>query len=139
MGLTATPKRNDNVETYKEVREPVYIYSIQEGINGGFLTPFKVKRIQTTLDDYIYTSDDQLVEGEVEEGKLYTESDFNTIIEITAREAKRVQIYMDEANQKEKAIIFCAIQDHAATLRDLVNQTKKSQNPKYYVPLTANY
>lgn len=138
LGLTATPKRQDNVDTYKYFGEPVYIYSLKEGINDGFLTPFKVKRIQTTLDDYTYTSDDQIVEGEIVEGRTYTESDFNRIIEIKEREAKRVQIYMDEANQKEKAIIFCATQDHASAVRDLVNQYKTSTNPNYCVRVTAN-
>jgi len=138
LGLTATPKRKDNVDTYKYFGEPVYIYSLKEGINDGFLTPFKVKRIKTTLDDYIYTSDDQILEGEIEEGKTYGESDFNRIIEIKEREAKRVQIYMNEANQKEKAIIFCATQDHAAAVRDLVNQYKKSTDPNYCVRVTAN-
>ncbi|MEI8248206.1 MAG: DEAD/DEAH box helicase family protein [Lentisphaerota bacterium] len=138
LGLTATPKRQDNVDTYKYFGEPVYIYSLKEGINDGFLTPFKVKRIQTTLDDYIYTSDDQIIEGEIEEGKLYTETDFNRIIEIKAREAKRVQIFMDLINQKEKSIVFCATQDHAAAVRDLVNQDKQSKNPNYCVRVTAN-
>lgn len=138
LGLTATPKRVDNVDTYKYFGEPVYIYSLKEGINDGFLTPFKVKRISTTLDDYIYTSDDQIIEGEIEEGKIYKEADFNRIIEIKAREAKRVKIYMDDANQKEKAIIFCAIQDHAAAVRDLVNQYKTSKDPNYCVRVTAN-
>jgi type I restriction enzyme R subunit len=138
LGLTATPKRKDNVDTYKYFGEPVYVYSLKEGISDGFLTPFKVKRISTTLDDYIYTSDDQIIEGEIEEGKTYKEGDFNRIIEIKAREAKRVQIYMEEANQKEKAIIFCATQDHAAAVRDLVNQYKKSTNPDYCVRVTAN-
>jgi len=138
LGLTATPKRKDNVDTYKYFGDPVYIYSLKEGINDGFLTPFKVKRIKTTLDDYIYTSDDQIIEGEIEEGKLYKEPDFNKIIEIKEREAKRVQIYMNEANQNEKAIIFCATQDHAAAVRDLVNQYKKSKDPNYCVRVTAN-
>lgn len=138
LGLTATPKRKDNVDTYKYFGEPVYVYSLKDGINDGFLTPFKVKRIKTTLDDYIYTSDDQIIEGEIEEGKLYTEPDFNRIIEIKAREAKRVQLFMDDANQKEKAIIFCATQDHAAAVRDLVNQYKKSTDPNYCVRVTAN-
>jgi type I restriction enzyme R subunit len=138
LGLTATPKRADNVDTYKYFGEPVYIYSLKEGINDGFLTPFKVKRIQTTLDTYTYTSDDQIIEGEIEEGRRYTEPDFNKIIEIKAREAKRVQIYMEVANQKEKAIIFCATQDHAAAVRDLVNQYKKSTDPNYCVRVTAN-
>jgi type I restriction enzyme R subunit len=138
LGLTATPKRQDNIDTYKYFGEPVYIYSLKQGINDGFLTPFKVKRISTTLDDYIFTSDDQLIEGEIEEGKLYTEDDFNKIIEIKAREAKRVKIFMDDCNQNEKAIIFCATQEHAAAVRDLVNQYKNSTSPNYCVRVTAN-
>jgi len=138
LGLTATPKRKDNVDTYAYFGEPVYIYSLKEGINDGFLTPFKVKRIKTTLDDYIYTSDDDIIEGDIEEGKLYTEPDFNKIIEIKQREAKRVQIFMDEINQNEKSIVFCATQDHAAAVRDLVNQYKKNKYPNYCVRVTAN-
>ena len=138
LGLTATPKRKKNIDTYKYFGDPVYVYSLKEGINDGFLTPFKVKRVRTTLDDYVYTIDDQLVEGEIEQGRLYVESDFNKIIKIKEREAKRVRIYMDEADQNEKAIIFCATQNHAAAVRDLVNQYKKSKNPNYCVRVTAN-
>lgn len=138
LGLTATPKRRDNVDTYAYFGNPVYTYSLKEGINDGFLTPFKVKRIKTTLDDYIYTPDDSIIEGEVEEGRLYKEYDFNKIIEIKAREAKRVQIYMDEANPDDKTIIFCATQVHAATVRDLVNQYKKSKDANYCERVTAN-
>ncbi len=138
LGLTATPKRKDNVDTYKYFGEPVYTYSLKEGVNDGFLTPFKVKRIQTTLDDYIYTSDDHIVEGEVEEGKIYEEADFNRIIVIKEREAKRVQIVLDEINHDEKTIIFCATQDHAAAIRDLVNQYKTSKDSNYCVRVTAN-
>jgi type I restriction enzyme R subunit len=138
LGLTATPKRQDNVDTYRYFGEPVYIYSLKEGINDGFLTPFKVKRIKTTLDDYRYTSDDTIVEGEIEEGKLYEEKDFNRTIEIVEREAKRVNIFLDEVNQKEKALIFCANQGHAALIRDLVNQHARSKDPFYCVRVTAN-
>ncbi|SHJ06713.1 type I restriction enzyme, R subunit [Tangfeifania diversioriginum] len=138
LGLTATPKRDDNVDTYKYFGEPVYIYSLKEGINDGFLTPFKVKRIKTTLDDYRYTSDDTIVEGEIEEGKLYEEKDFNRTIEIVEREAKRVNIFLNEVIQNEKAIIFGANQGHAALLRDLVNQYAKSKDPFYCVRVTAN-
>lgn len=138
LGLTATPKRKDNVDTYKYFGEPVYVYSLKDGINDGFLTPFKVKRIKTTLDDYRYTSDDTIVEGEIEEGKLYEEKDFNRTIEIVEREAKRVNIFLDEANQNEKAIIFCANQGHAALIRDLVNQNARSKDPFYCVRVTAN-
>jgi type I restriction enzyme, R subunit len=138
LGLTATPKRKDNVDTYKYFGEPVYVYSLKEGINDGFLTPFKVKRVKTTLDDYVYVGDDKIVEGEIEEGKVYKESDFNRIIEIKAREARRVKIFMDDSAANEKAIIFCATQEHAALVRDLVNQNKKSKNPNYCVRVTAN-
>ena len=86
LGLTATPKRKDNVNTYKYFGEPVYIYSLKDGINDGFLTPFRVKEITTTLDEYVYTPDDTVVEGEVESGRRYTEKDFNRVIEIKARE-----------------------------------------------------
>lgn len=138
LGLTATPKRQDNADTYKYFGEPVYIYSLKDGINDGFLTPFKVKRVQTTLDDYMFTGDDEVISGEVEEGKLYKETDFNKLIEIKQREAFRVKLYMDDANQKQKAIIFCATQEHAGVVRDLVNQYKNSTDPNYCVRVTAN-
>jgi len=68
LGLTATPKRKDNVDTYRYFGEPVYIYSLKEGINDGLLTPFKVKRIKTTLDDYRYTSEENVT---IMYGKYY--------------------------------------------------------------------
>ncbi len=138
LGLTATPKRKDNVDTYAYFGDPVYIYSLKEGINDGFLTPFKVKQISTTLDEYVYTPDDTLIEGEVEAGKRYTETDFNKIIEIKEREAHRVKLFMDQINQKEKALVFCATQDHALAVRDLVNQMKTSKDPNYCQRVTAN-
>lgn len=138
LGLTATPKRHDNADTYRYFGDPVYIYSLKEGINDGFLTPFKVKRIKTTLDDYIYTSDDQIIEGDIEQGKRYVESDFNKIIEIKQRELKRVQIMLDNVDQSEKTIVFCANQAHAAAVRDLINQNKKSKDPNYCARVTAN-
>lgn len=138
LGLTATPKRDQNADTYKYFGDPVYIYSLKEGINDGFLTPFKVRRHQTTLDSYVYTSDDQVIEGEIEEGREYKESDFNRIIEIKEREQKRVKIFMDEINQTEKTIVFCATQEHAAAVRDLINQIKTNPNPDYCVRVTAN-
>lgn len=138
LGLTATPKRKGNADTYAYFGEPVYVYSLKDGINDGFLTPFKVKRIQTTLDEYVYTSDDTIVEGEIEEGKIYQEADFNKIIEIKAREANRVELFLSMINQNEKTIVFCATQEHAAAVRDLINQKCKNKNPFYCVRVTAN-
>lgn len=138
LGLTATPRREENADTYRYFGDPVYVYSLKDGINDGYLTPFKVKRIQTTLDDYIYTPDDRVIEGEIEEGRLYTEPDFNRIIEIKERETKRVKIFLDEVDQSEKSIVFCATQDHALAVRDLINQLKKSREPNYCCRVTAN-
>ena len=138
LGLTATPKRKDNIDTYAYFGEPVYIYSLREGINDGFLTPFKVKQISTTLDEYIYTPDDTLIEGEIEVGRRYEEEDFNKIIEIKEREAHRVKIFMEQINQNEKTLVFCATQIHALAVRDLINQMKTSTDPNYCQRVTAN-
>jgi type I restriction enzyme R subunit len=138
IGLTATPKRKENADTYKYFGNPVYIYSLKDGIEDGYLTPFKVKKITGTLDEYTYQPDDNVVEGEIEEGKTYTESDFNKIIEIKEREQKRVKVFMDLINQNEKTLVFCATQEHAAAIRDLINQYKKSKEPNYCVRVTAN-
>lgn len=138
LGLTATPKRTDNADTYDYFGEPVFTYSLKEGIQDGFLTPFKVKRIQTTIDEYIYTSDDEVLEGEVDEGHVYTETDFNRRIIIEERERKRVQDMLAAINKNEKTIVFCANQAHAGLVRDLINQEAKSNSVDYCVRVTAN-
>lgn len=137
LGLTATPKRTINADTYTYFGEPVFIYSLKEGINDGFLTPFKVRQIATTLDEYVYTPDDQVVQGDIEAGKRYEEKDFNKIIEIKEREAYRVKVLMGMIDQREKTIVFCANQAHALAVRDLINQAKTSTDPLYCVRVTA--
>jgi len=127
LGLTATPKREENADTYRYFNDPVYIYSLKDGINDGFLTPFKVKQIATTIDDYVFTPDDNLLEGEIETGRRYVEADFNRIIEIREREAYRVRIFMDQIASHEKTLVFCATQDHALVeqhLRDFQDNDK---------------
>ncbi|MBP6749882.1 MAG: DEAD/DEAH box helicase family protein [Xanthomonadaceae bacterium] len=138
LGLTATPRRKDNADTYRYFGEPVCVYSLKDGINDGFLTPFKVKQFATTLDDYVYTPDDRVIEGEIEAGKRYEEKDFNKIIEIKEREAYRVRLMMDAIDQSEKTLVFCATQTHALAVRDLINQMKTSTDPLYCVRVTAN-
>ena len=124
LGLTATPKRTNNADTYRYFGEPVFVYSLKDGINDGFLTPFKVKQIATTLDDYVYTEDDEVLEGEIEQGRRYREDEFNRIIEIKERERYRVRLFMDMIDQTQKTLVFCATQAHALAVRDLVNQMK---------------
>lgn len=138
LGLTATPKRKDNVDTYAYFGAPVYVYSLKEGINDGFLTPFRVKQIQTTLDYYVFTPDDVVVEGEIEAGKVYDEPDFNRTLEIREREKKRVEIFLSQINQNEKTLVFCANQSHALLVRDLINQLKISTDPNYCHRVTAD-
>jgi type I restriction enzyme, R subunit len=138
IGLTATPRRRANADTYAYFGEPVYTYSLKQGINDGYLTPFKVRQIGTTIDEYVYTADDQIVSGEVAEGKRYTESDFNRSIEIREREAYRVKTFMDMIDQREKTLVFCATQPHAGLVRDLINQVQTSTNPNYCVRVTAD-
>jgi len=138
LGLTATPKRTINANTYAYFGEPVFVYSLKEGINDGFLTPFKVKQIATTIDDYTYTPDDAVVAGEVEPGKRYVENEFNRIIVIPEREAYRVKLLMGLIDQREKTIVFCATQAHALMVRDLINQNKTGTDPMYCVRVTAD-
>jgi type I restriction enzyme R subunit len=138
LGLTATPKRKDNVDTYKYFGEPVFVYSLKDGINDGFLTPFRVKQISTTLDDYVYTPDDSVIEGEIEAGRRYVEKDFNKVIEIRAREEHRVKLFMEQIQPNDKTLVFCATQVHALAVRDLVNQMKTSKDPDYCHRVTAN-
>ena len=80
-----------------------------------------MKRIQTTIDEYQYTSDDEIIEGEVEEGRIYEEKDFNYAIEIEDRERRRVQELLASIDQDEKTLVFCATQGHAGMVRDLIN------------------
>jgi type I restriction enzyme R subunit len=139
LGLTATPKRDVNGDTYDYFGDPVYIYSLKEGINDGFLTPFKVKEINTTIDEYIYTGDDDIESGkEIEIGTKFTEAQINQIIEIKAREEYRVKLFMDMINQNQKTLVFCATQVHAAAIRDLINQYATSRNPYYCCRVTAD-
>jgi type I restriction enzyme R subunit len=138
LGLTATPKRTINADTYDYFGEPVYVYSLKDGINDGFLTPFKVKQIDTTIDEYLFTSDDTVLEGEIEEGKRYTEAEMNRIIEIKEREEYRVKIFMSLINQNEKSLVFCATQLHALAIRDLINQYATSKNPNFCHRVTAD-
>jgi type I restriction enzyme R subunit len=108
IGLTATPRRDVNADTYDYFGEPVYTYSLKEGINDGYLTPFRVRQVSTTLDEYTFVGDDEVIEGEVDHGQTFKEADFNRVIEIRQREAKRVELAMSAIGPKEKTLVFCA-------------------------------
>ena len=138
LGLTATPKRDVNVDTYDYFGDPVYIYSLKNGINDGFLTPFKVKEIDTTLDEYTFKEGDDVLFGEIEKGKEYQEKDFNRSIQIKSREEYRVKLFLSMINQKQKTLVFCATQRHALLVRDLINQHSDSLSANYCHRVTAD-
>lgn len=142
LGLTATPKRNDNIDTYEYFGNPKYTYSLQQGIEDGFLTPFKVKRIQTTMDRYTFGYGDTIESGEVQEGKEYSLSDFNHGIYLPEREERMAEIMLDHINPEHKTIVFCADEKHAAMIRDAVNKYKDTSglgaHADYCVRITAS-
>ncbi len=137
LGLTATPNSNANSNTYKYFGKPVFIYSLKEGIQDGFLTPFKVKRIQSTIDDYQYDPNDEILEGEIDEDRVYEEGDFNRIIVNKDRERKRVQEFLKYIDPQEKTLVFCASQPHAAMVRDLICEESKNKSVDYCVRVTS--
>lgn len=138
LGLTATPKRDVNGDTYEYFGDPIYTYALKDGINDGFLTPFKVKEIQTNYDDYILTKDDTILDGEAEVGDTFTYRDYGRKIIIQQIEKYRVKKFLELINQKQKTLVFCATQKHAALVRDLINQHATSRNTDYCHRVTAD-
>lgn len=138
IGLTATPRREINADTYRYFGEPVYQYSLKQGIADGFLTPFRHCKMQGTIDEYIYSPEDEVLSGEVDETKVYTEDDFYSgNIRIRQRDEARVKEFMSHIKDDEKTLVFCCTQDHAGQIRDMINQYHKG-NPMYAVRVTAN-
>ena len=137
IGLTATPKREENRDTYKYFGEPAYEYSLKRGIQDGYLTPFRIEQIESTIDKYTYSSKDKLIDGELGNEGTFEEKDFNRKIEIEEREAFRVKLFLSMINQNQKTLVFCATQRHAAMVRDMINQYNESKNPNYCHRVTA--
>lgn len=137
LGLTATPKRNDNVNTYNYFGKPVYEYSLKDGINDGFLTPYKVKRIRTNIDEYIPTKDDIVVSGELED-RIYGLSDFENKIIVEDRTDLIARAILTNIREMDKTIIFCVNQPHALTMRDAINKHKSIKDPHYCVRVTSD-
>jgi len=138
LGLTATPRRDENIDTYTYFGEPVYVYSLKEGINDGFLTPFRVKQISTTLDEYTFTPGDKLIAGDIDPDHTYTEAEFNRRIIIRSREVARARIFMEQMNPMEKTLVFCQTQEHALEIRDIINKLKSVPDPNYCHRVTAD-
>ena len=141
LGLTATPRRTINGDTYKYFGEPVYQYSLKQGIEDGYLTPYRVKSCTNQIiDEYVYNEEDKIIRGEefLDKEKTYDESDFyHGKIKIRERDELRVEEFLDSANPDEKAIVFCATQNHAMQVRDMINSYAK-RGANYCVRVTAD-
>lgn len=137
LGLTATPKRTDNVDTYKYFGKPAYVYSLKEGINDGFLTPYRVKRVRTNLDELVLTNDDVIIEGEAGQD-LYQVADYDRKIIVDERTELVAKTILDNINPLEKTIVFCENQNHALTMRDMINKYKAIRDPHYCVRVTSD-
>ncbi|MFC4992299.1 EcoAI/FtnUII family type I restriction enzme subunit R [Rubritalea tangerina] len=141
LGLTATPKRTDNVDTYSYFGEPVYEYSLKDGINDGFLTPYRVKRVRTNLDELVLTGSDLILKGEAKKD-LYEVKDYDTQIIADERTELVAKEILKQINALEKTIIFCVNQDHALTMRDMINKHKAAfgcpTDPHYCVRVTSD-
>ncbi len=138
LGLTATPKRDANTDTYDYFKRPVYEYSLKEGINDGFLSPYKVKKVRTNIDQYIYTADDKVVKGEIEQKKIYKKKDFNRTIVIPKQIELVAKSILDNIRAMDKTIVFCVDQDHALNMRDAINRHKSVKDPNYCVRITSD-
>ena len=139
LGLTATPRRVENANTYKYFGNPVYSYSLKQGIADGFLTPYRVKVSESNIDDYKYEPDDFIVKGDIDENKTYTETDFyHGNIEIKERDEHRVKELLSQINPDDKTIVFCATQQHAAIICNMINQHKSRPDSNYCVRVTSD-
>lgn len=138
LGLTATPRRDENADSYEYFGDPVYEYSLKQGVEDGFLSPFKTHIFSTSYDTYIYSDDDEVLMGEPEQGKTYTSSEFNRKIEIRAREKKRVQLFLQYMNPDDKTIIFCATVRHAQLIADIINEEVEDRPANYCVRVTSD-
>lgn len=137
LGLTATPKRTDNVDTYEYFGLPAFEYSLKEGINDGFLTPYRVKRVRTNLDELVLTTNDHVIEG-VSEQDIYQVEDYDKKIIVDERTALVAKTILENISPLEKTIIFCENQNHALTMRDMINNHKTIKDPHYCVRITSD-
>ncbi|MDR1578252.1 MAG: DEAD/DEAH box helicase family protein, partial [Deltaproteobacteria bacterium] len=138
IGLTATPKRKDNVDTYAYFGEPIYIYSLKTGINDGYLTPFRLKSYSTSVDDYTLQPGDTVVRGEAEVGQSFNQKQLDNDVLIRERELTRVKEFLNNINSTEKTLVFCSDQDRALYIRDLFNELKNESSPDYCVRVTSD-
>ena len=146
IGLTATPKETKEVSNITYFGDPVYTYSLKQGIDDGFLAPYKVVRvgIDRDLEGWRPTAGQHDIYGYEIEDREYNTKDYdkNIIIdERTLTVARRITRFLKETDRFAKTIVFCVDIDHAERMRQaLVNENKDlvAQNPKYIMRITGD-
>jgi type I restriction enzyme R subunit len=146
IGLTATPNDKEGANNEEYFGAPVYVYTLKQGIEDGFLAPYQVVRVHLDKD----TDGWEPKEGELDDDgkpipvRRYTLSDFGTVIELKERTrvvARKITEYLQHLGRMSKTIVFCNTQKHAANMRDAIrecNQDMMQQNPAYCVRMTAD-
>lgn len=145
LGMTATPKETRYQSSITYFGEPIYSYSLKEGIEDGFLAPFKVINITTNIgDEWRPTKGQKDINGNLIEDRIYnnTDYDYNIVIEDRIREvAHEITNYLKNTDRMSKTIVFCTDEEHADRMRTaLVNENSDMcrKNPDYVVRITGS-
>ena len=145
IGMTATPKETKYISNIDYFGEPIYTYSLKEGIDDGFLAPFKVINVITNIcEGWRPTRGQRDIYGNEIEDRIYTNSDFdyNIILEDRINEvAQEITNYLKSTDRMQKTIVFCANEDHAERMRIALNNLNSDmsrENPDYVVRITGS-
>jgi len=145
IGLTATPKRKEDADNFDYFNEPIYTYSLKQGIEDGFLAPYRVSRVHLDVDinGYIVKLGETDTKGNAVPVRLYQRSDFGKKIAINRRQvavAMEIQEKLEKIGKYTKTIIFCPDQEEAAKMRDLLvalNPKEMGKSPNYIMRITS--
>ena len=145
IGMTATPKETKYISNIDYFGEPLYTYSLKEGIEDGFLAPFKVINVKTNIGEgWRPVAGQKDIFGNVIEDRIYTNSDYdyNIVLEDRISEvAREITTYLQATGRMQKTIVFCATEEHAERMRIALNNCNKDmaqQNPDYVVRITGS-
>ncbi|MDW8316150.1 MAG: DEAD/DEAH box helicase family protein [Rhodovarius sp.] len=146
LGMTATPLRDDNRDTYRYFGNPIYQYSLRQGIDDGFLAPYRVHRVITEWDaaGWRPSKGDLDRYGREIPDEEYRTQDFERVVALRARTqaiAKHLSAFLRKTDRYAKTIVFCVDQEHAAEMRQALvalNQDMVAQHPDYVCRVTAD-
>lgn len=136
LGMTATPRRDDNHDTYAYFGDPLYTYSLKQGIDDGFLAPYRVRRVVLSPDAYGWQPDQGQLDmfgKEIPEG-LYQTSDFERVVSLLSRTdaaAKHLTDYLRRTDRMAKTIVFCVDQEHADQMRAALHKANADLTRQY--------